>query len=299
MLAIDGLEAKLVERWELKTYMQKYHGIHDVTIAVQKGEPLYTPLIWASFLLGEPSYRYNFTIKEIRMKRDSVGYGFLTPLYKFKLKILGKRNLGIRNLLTKLGIYNLKKVAESLYSIESIPLNIREKTIVEELRRKGYKVWCSEFPGLGDPYHAKIRATFSRYFNVDLKKRIELLDEVYSHDLEVLRETTSAIEKYDCIFSYIESIDIANHMLYRPKNIKSMISLARYYKGLATNIEKMIINKNNSLAILIVSDHGYDPNMHSHSTYGFWSLNIKTSIIPKTMLDFKNIILNLVEKKVE
>jgi len=299
VLAIDGLEAKLVERWKLKTYMQKYHGIHDVTIAVRKGEPLYTPLIWTSFLLGEPSYRYNFTMKEIRIKREAVGYGFLTPLYKFRLKILGKRNLGIRNLLTKLGIYNLKKVAESLYNIESLPLNIREKTIVEELRRKGYKVWCSEFPGLGDPYPAKIRATFSRYFNVDLKKRKELLEEVYKHDLEVLRKATYAVEKNDCTFCYIVSIDIANHMFYRPKNIKSMISLARYYKGLAMNIKKMIMAKNYSLAILIVSDHGYDPNIHNHSTYGFWSLNIKISITPKTILDFRNMILNLVENKIE
>lgn len=295
MLAIDGLEAELVERWRLKTYMQKYHGIHDVTIAVQKGEPLYTPLIWTSFLLGEPSYRYNFTMKEIRIKREAVGYGFLTPLYKFRLKILGKRNLGIRNLLTKLGIYNLKKVAESLYNIESLPLNIREKTIVEELRRKGYKVWCSEFPGLGDAYSAKIRATFSKYFDVDLKKRKELLEEVYKHDLEVLRKTTYAVEKYDCIFSYMVSIDIANHMFYRPKNIKSIIFLSRYYKKLAIDIEKTIMTKSDSLAILIVSDHGYNPNTHEHSTYGFWSLNVRTSITPKTVLDFKNVIFNLVE----
>ena len=49
ILGLDGLEYKLVERWNLEVFKQKVYGSHDVSFF----RNIFTPIVWASFLLGE------------------------------------------------------------------------------------------------------------------------------------------------------------------------------------------------------------------------------------------------------
>lgn len=45
VLAIDGLEYKLVKKWNISTYMQKKYGKHDISVALKPGDPISTPLL--------------------------------------------------------------------------------------------------------------------------------------------------------------------------------------------------------------------------------------------------------------
>ena len=81
-------------------------------------------------------------------------------------------------------------------------------------------------------------------------------------------------------------------MLYKPKNFKYIAALYSTYKKLANLIAESIPSRSD-LCILMLSDHGFDPINQTHSDYGFWSMNVKPPKKPKTILDFKDIILEL------
>lgn len=292
VLCIDGLEAKLIERWNIKEYKQKYYGIIKISESIKKGDPIYTPLIWASFLLGEPAYKYNFTIEKIRYERLKIGYGWLFPLYSIRLKLFDHKKLGLRSLLKKLRLFNLDKVIKHSYKIESLPQNVKIKTIVEVIKNRGFQVWIKDFPSYNDSYYAKIRTILRDYFNINFNKRKKIVDEIYKFASKRLEEAINSLKNYHIIFYYTNLIDVANHMFYRPKKLKAMITLAEYYMKFANKIKELLNNLTNYV-LLIISDHGYDPISHDHSVYGFWSLNIKPPFTPIKITDFYNLILDL------
>ena len=289
MLAIDGLDPGLVEKWRVGPLLQEVHGVHDPRAGLGEGEPIYTPLVWSSFLLGEPAHKYGLTMREVRIRRDCVGYGLLSPLYRLKLRLLGGRKLGVRRLLMKLGLYNIDRVARALHEIESLPPEAVERTFVREAERRGYSVWIGEFPGLGDPYYASVRAKFSLYFNLSLEERRRRAEGLYKHDKAVIEEASRALRDHDLVVCYVAIIDIANHMFYRPGSLRAMAMLASYYRRVAEDVEDAA---RGAEAVLIVSDHGYDPKTHSHGDWGFWSLNVEPPERPRTVLDFKKLILD-------
>ena len=53
---------------------------------------------------------------------------------------------------------------------------------------------------------------------------------------------------------------------------------------------------NIKFACIIVSDHNYDCVIQEYSPYGFWSLNFRLNSRLKTILDFKNIVINLLKR---
>lgn len=296
ILGIDGLEYNLVRRWNLKGYMQKYYGCHYVKTAVKPGEPIYTPLIWASFLIGEPSYKYGLSMQEIIKQRARVGYGIIYPLYVIKSKIFKNRNLGIRDLLAKMRLFRRDKVVKAFSEIEKLPDNAIERTFVKVAERLGFKVWVKEFPTLIEPRYAEVRAEFSKYINHRLSDRIAKLEELFEYSITSLEKAVNALRDNDLVLYYTALIDEANHFLFRPKCLKCMVALATYYKKLEKAIDYLLDDYKKNCAILIVSDHGYDPKIHDHSEYGFWSSNVKLPRNPVTILDFKTIILEMLKR---
>jgi len=171
-----------------------------------------------------------------------------------------------------------------------------KNTFIEEAKIRGYKVWFNEFPTLKESKFAQIRATFSKYFNLPVKTRIERLNEVYEYSVSSLSSIIRAMEQNDLVLYYTSLIDLANHMFYKPGNIKLMMTLATYYRKFAHDLAAHLSVLPDNIAVLIVSDHGYDPQAHDHSFYGFWSINVQPPRKPKTILDFKNLILSLLER---
>jgi len=292
VLAIDGLEHDLVSRWDLNFFKQKYYGKIDVKVAVKPGDPLYTPLIWGSFLLGKPVYFFGLDMGKIKQERMKLFYGKLYPLFKLKKKFLGGKNLHLRRFLMRIGLADFNAIVKSLSKIEALPSSALQHTFVAEAERRGYKVFCKEFPTLRESRYAEMRAMFSKFFNLPLKDKLLKLEEVFQYSSELLDEMVTALESHDLLLYYTSVIDYAQHMLYRPRNLKYMAVLRSTYKKLASLLSSLV-PKSGNLCTLIVSDHGYDPVKQEHSDHGFWSLNIKPPKIPKTILDFKDIILEL------
>ncbi|MEB3779292.1 MAG: alkaline phosphatase family protein [Desulfurococcales archaeon] len=292
IIAIDGLEYNLVEKWNINTFKQKYYGKHDVTVAVKPGEPLYTPLIWASFLLGEPSYIYGYTDKIMKKKRGEVGYsGILKYLFYIKFSILGTRQLKLREILLKLGLFKSDKIKEKAHIIESMPSHLLKKTFIQKAIDNNLKVKYNSIPSMPNDKYAEYRVFLYKYFNSSIKDRILILNKLYNETESDLNNILNNINTYDLVIYYTPLLDEAHHMLYRPNKPIAMVHLRRYYKLVEKQFLRIVnsINYNNSL-VLIVSDHGYDPSTHEHSNYGFWSSNLKLEVNPSKITDFRWII---------
>ncbi|RLE67121.1 MAG: hypothetical protein DRJ47_00995 [Thermoprotei archaeon] len=295
VLGIDGLEARLVKRWNLKNIMQREWGTHDVASVVGPEEKIYTPIIWASFLLGDSAVRFGYTWKQILDERMKVAYGpILYPLYRFKIFLFGKRKLGLRKYMVKLGLYKRDRVRREIWRIERLPEHIKQKTLVKEAKNLGYRVWIKEFPSYNDKEVAEMRAYMSIHFFETLDERLKYLEEVYSFSIKLLEEAIDEFDAYDLLLYYSPLIDFANHMLYRPGKLKLMVHLASYYKRIDRLVEK-VSEKIGDSALMVISDHGYDPMEHEHSGYGFWSSNIILTKKPQSITDFKNIIMDLLK----
>ena len=292
VLGIDGLEYDLVDKWDIKVYKQSYYGKIDVRAAVRSGDPLYTPLIWGSFLLGKPSYLFGLSMEEIKERRIRSLYGKFYFLFKLRKKLFGDRNLHLRGFLTKIGLADLNEVVRNTPMIETLPPNVLKYTFIAEAEKRGYRVFYTEFPGLKESKYAEMRACFSRYFTMPLDRKLSKLEEVFEYSSKLLSETISVLEGYDLLLYYTSVIDYAHHMLYRPTNLRYMVTLYSTYKKLA-NLISSLVPKSRELCTVIVSDHGFDPVKQEHSDHGFWSINLEPPKIPKTILDFKSIILEL------
>jgi len=294
VLGIDGLDANLVIRWRLKTFMQQYYGVHDVRVAVKSNDPLYTPLIWAAFLLGKPAYSCGFDHKLITLRRDQWGYRLPRIFYRVRLKLFGTRNLGIRPILMKLKIYDIKRVIDKAHEIEALPEEALRYTFPEIAKSNGYRVWVKEFPSYNDFRFAEWRARHSEFVGAPIEKILDELEKRYQYSFELLQEAIESADSHDLILYYTPIIDLANHKFYKPRNIKYMTLLANYYKKMEKAVSEAVKQIPES-ALLILSDHGFDPKTQEHSSQGFWSINVKPPLFPKTILDFKSLILNLLE----
>ena len=235
--------------------------------------------------------RYGFDFDEISKRRIQLGYRIPRVIIELRKKLFGKRNLHLRPLFMKIGIFQINRIINNAHKVESLPENALEDALPSIAEKLGYRVWIKEFPSYNDQQRAKLRgAVSSLIFDNDseILRQEEFLTE------KLFDEATGSISSHDLILYYTDLIDLANHRLYRPGDIKSMTILASYYK----KIEKLIISTVKSfedLAVMVVSDHGFDPVKQEHSDYGFWSLNVKPPKIPRTILDFKNIVLELLD----
>ncbi|WP_228546788.1 alkaline phosphatase family protein [Hyperthermus butylicus] len=294
---IDGLEYELVVRWRLRGLMQRYYGRHDVTVAVRPGEPLYTPFIWASFLLGRPSYELGFSYSRQRVERDAQAYPPLLRLfYKLRVRLLGYRSLGIRRLLVKLGLYSFERAGAAAEKYETMPGELVEHTFVAKAEKMGYRVWFKEFPSLRDPTFAQHRVGLTKLFDADYGERIRFLYDMLDRAEKDFHEAARMLDEYDLVLYYTSVIDEAHHLIYRPDSLKLMTVLRSIYGRVEKMIAELAGKKGGRVAILVVSDHGYDSRLHEHSPYGYWSLNVEPPRRPEKVTDFHDIVLELLEK---
>ena len=289
--AIDGLEYNLVVKWDMKTFMQKKFGVHDVTVSVKPGEPLYTPLIWASFLLGEPAYKYGFDMDYIESRKAEYGYNIiLRYLFKIRKTFLKNKRLGLREFLAKKGIFDINNVKRQSHKIEVMPDSLLARTFIAECKKRGLRVLYKNIPSMPNDKYSRYRAYLFEYFNSEFNKRIEILNELYSETQKDLYYILNNINKYDLIIYYTPLIDEAHHMLYRPGKLSLMVRLRQYYGLVEKQVSLIKENLDRNDLLLIVSDHGYDPNIHEHSNYGFWSSNLPLDPEPRRITDFRWIV---------
>jgi len=288
ILGLDGLEISYVEKLRLKYFMQKEYGTHYIGFM----NKYYTPLIWGSFLTGLHVEWYGYNYDQCLTKRQLEALpSILRPLYKIKKKILGSRKLGIRDLLQKLGIANP-------YPPSILPENLLKLTFPEILKELGYKVVCIEVPGYNEQTGEYWRGLISQYFTKSLQSRYEVLKKVLDVSKERLEKAIYyMLMKYDLIFIYVPIPDLFHHLLYSSKSWREKVKLINLYLELHDACKKVIdFAYDKNYKVLIVSDHGFDENVYHHSECGFWSVNFELPFKPRTVLDFKKLILYIITK---
>ncbi len=284
VLGIDGLDYNLVKRWSIKGLQQKYHGTHSVSMI----KPLYTPIIWCAFLIGDNPVKYGYSIHYIDRKRALYGYNpILKYVYKF-LRTFTKRKLGVRDFFVKLGLFSYNRIKNHVDKIEAMPPELKKKSIIAELKKRNYKVWIKAFPAYNDAIFAKGRLMTIGLSNKIFRERLKLYEK---YTRELISDLLSNINKYDVFFYYTALIDLAEHAFCK-FGLREKAYLYSYYK----KMEKIALEVSSKYPTLIVSDHGFDFKNKIHSDYGFWSTNFVPPLVPKTIMDFKKLILDAVEK---
>ncbi len=280
VIGLDCLEYEDVLSWKLDNLMQRYYGRYDVKPAVKEGNPLYTPLIWASFLTGNPSYRYGFSSESLGRRT----WGKFYLLYKIR-RMIPIRNLHLRRVAINLRIKNLD------CGMERMPEEARRDTFLQIAESKGYRVWAKEIPSYNDDLIARYRMSIGLVYNRPLEEKLEALGRVFSDVERLWREALLALPDHDLVMFYSPLPDFAHHM-FPTKKMKHRLRMYDVYKRL----NEMVSSAPDDAAKLIVSDHGFDSGKFTHSDYGFWSSNVPLPREPKTVLDFKSIVLDLLEE---
>lgn len=282
IIGLDGLDYDIILRWNLKNYLQKYHGKHYVGFACK----LYTPILWSMFLTGINVEKHGYDLEKLKDKRtlESFKYGFLRKMYMLRRKIPLKK-LGIRPILSMLGL--VRKYPSSI-----MPNYLIKQTFIEELKSRGFKTAAIEVPGYNEIVNEKYRSLYRKYIFKSLTEKLKFLREIINDCCNrVFKAQNLVLNGYDLVFVYLPLPDIAHHLLF--KNLRETVELRKIY-GKIMNIIKPLLSLSKNYAILIVSDHGFNIKENYHSQWGFWSLNIKPPFKPYKITDFKELILRIV-----
>jgi len=282
ILGLDGLEHKLVLRWDLTRLLQQFHG----EFYVGSISRLYTPLVWGSILCGfnveEKGYDYE---KAARMSMGKLGV-----LHVIKRYVVGeKKKMWLaRKLLKKLGLLETPRYV--------MPEQLLKETFLEKTIELGYHVFALEVPGYNERINGVFRLKGSKIaISKSIKAKKSHVEEVKQDAIRRLTEAKKALNNYDLIMCYMSLPDLAHHFFF--KGVKSRIRILTLYKWLEENVNKIVLEHAYKLGfnVMILSDHGFDMKKYDHSKYGFWSTNFQTEV--KTFEDIKGCVLNLLQAK--
>lgn len=262
VLGLDGLEYDLVVKWQLRHLMQKTYGKFEIgeKYFIWKdgiGGP-YSPLVWASFITGEPPSVHG--ISGFWTYRNRL-LDFTRKL-PFIAKFQGKRRylskLGIKPTMEKRQDLKVKTIFDAVQP--SIAIDVVGYNPMETLRRKQFK--------------AKNIDEFMHIAFNNFKRKKEIL-------------FSKLNSNWKLFMFYVSLTDHAGHCW----TFNRLRKVYQAMDALVTEIKNSIDN----CIFLIVSDHGmtehrgreeYGTRLHVHSKYAFYSLNIKTKWQPNIITDF-------------
>jgi len=279
ILGLDGLEISLVEKMNLQMFKQEVYGTHSIDFL----SATHTPIVWGCFITGKNVENYGMTLDNIIYERNICGYNpILRPFYKLRYKFLRNINLGIRPILTKLGLF------KPTY-IERIPDKLREDCFPELIKKKVNSLFI-EVPSYSESI--SFRNDCLSLIGKPLKARITFVEKVFKECIRRIKVARGSLNTHDFVFVYLPLPDVASHLFY---DVFSLIKLT-YMKLYRLLLPLMDEAYELGFKVLIVSDHGFDFKNHTHKKYGFYSFNFHPPFRPKTIMDFKEIILNLFEE---
>ncbi len=276
ILAYDGLEATLVEEWQLRNILQEYHGRHD-TLRSPVSDEILTPVIWTSFITGLPPEKHGVY--------DWWSYGGLIDRLRFSpllRRIRGKRK--ILAFLRKLGlrIEPRKRLVD-----RSAIAGRRLRSIFDE-----YPSRVLYWPAWNEPeqihreYAEALKRSVEDYMSVIWKWhrwRREML-------MKALPEWLESNERI--LAAWFDISDLFGHICIArcPERL-----MEAYYEldSIARIVRRRVRQSGRSIAVLVVSDHGMKPDENGvgeHSEYGFWSLNVEPPLTPRSILDFRRLV---------
>lgn len=268
ILAFDGLEYNLVERFKLKNMTQKQYGKLSIPrecyteTTDPRGEKVYepwTPYVWSSFLTGKLPTEIGLT-KETLAKWDT---SILQLLRIFSMKVgLGKIK-NKRKLFQKLGFTRRQFSLQdhkypTIFSHAKKPCIINVPTVSKE--------WGVQLEGKN--FDEMLRASWHRFYKVRSKT------------FKAIKE-----KNWDLLMAYTRLLDVVGELFYG--NFKELFKAYVICNQFVGKVKKHL---GNNIICLIISDHGIEKFgktvFGKHSDYAFYSLNMRTAWTPTTILDF-------------
>lgn len=264
ILALDGLESTLVEKWQLKGLQQKYHG----TIDVSEFKHILTPIIWASFITGQTPEVHGITSwwnVTTNSRLDSLLHWFI---YNFpKVKKMSRQQL--RNIGKYVGI----EVRPPLAS---------------DLRRKGLETifQYAKNPVVIDvPAYNETADTRERYSQAMEKGFVNYENEIWKIHKERVSKIFDKIDSdWDLFMIWIDLADQMGHLWMEKDNTK----MAKAYLDCELLAQKISEYIGEEATLMIVSDHGMTTveGIPAHSSHAFYSFNRDVKWKPKSILDY-------------
>ena len=246
ILGLDGLDPHLVDRWKMEWFKQKVWGKHYVGFL----KHLYTPILWGCFLTGLNVEKFGYDIKSLREKREAEV--FRNILLRKALIIRRKipiANLGIRNLLIRLGVINYGKAV--------MPIHLLKRTFLEELKFKGFKVAAIEVPGYNETINEYYRSKINDLIAAPFRKKVELVEEALEDTRERIQKANKYLERdYEVVFLYTPLPDLAFHFAAKPK-LKIKLWLREIHFSLYNAVKELLsLASEKGYVSLMVPDHG-------------------------------------------
>lgn len=240
--------------------MQEKHGKYILSHSyyhVDEHVP-YTPIIWASFITGLPPEKHN--IRSLFTYGQFLDYLRNIPFIK---RIKGKRKIFLR-----LGL-KPRRVGKRDLAKETFFDKIRPSVAIDV---PAYNESTEVNWRLGETLMSK-----------GLKEYVKELWKVYDDRKKQVFENIG--EDWKLIMAYFKIADLLGHM-YIAKRVRSLQKVYLNLDELACEIKKKIPD---NTIFLIVSDHGIKPEPDgtgTHTSHGFYSINIATDWKPKDVTDF-------------
>ena len=271
ILAIDGLEYKLVERWRLRGLQQTIYGWLDVS----NFKHLLTPIIWASFITGMPPEVHG--IKSWwTFSSNSVLDSFFHWI-RYKIPIV-----------QNMSQWKLRKL------LKFFGLNVAPPQ-ANDLKRKGLATifdYASNPVVIDVPSYNESPNTRARYSHA-MDRGIEAYEkELWKvHEERVGRIMNVLNSKWDLFMAWIDIGDQMGHIYFDNK-----FKMLKTYTRLDTLAQRIRQNLKKDTFFLIVSDHGMklsSDGYPEHSNRAFYSFNRNIKWRPQNILDYANFIKSL------
>jgi hypothetical protein len=288
ILALDGLEHSLIEKWNLTGLMQHKHGTHDASGL----EVLTTPICFSAILFGEDpriyGYTYNFFLKGYDYGYNSL----LRPFFWFRRKLFSRwKDLGLRKKAIEIGAFKTNLVRNNMSE------EMRNHTILRKLEKEGYSIKTDNIPAYDEIPKENLRGLLFKMIGKPLYKRQEHVNELMNVVRMRFIRNIEEIPNRDLIFIYSPLPDIAHHLVHERQDMELM--LRNVYEKLDRLVSDFALKK---IAMLILSDHGFNHSFDEngkcieaeHGIQGFWSVNIDSEGA-KTIFDFHDLIYNLIK----
>lgn len=278
ILAFDGLEYDLVERFRLKNIKQKQYGKLSIPKECYtetrdpRGEKVYepwTPYVWSTFLTGKLPAATGIS-RETLIKWNKPALQFLRT-FSMKIGLDRIRNKG--KIFEKLGFRRKHFSLEdhkcaTIFTYAKAPCIINVPTISKE--------WGVELEGRN--FTEMIKASWHCFYAVRGK-------------------TLKAVKdgNWDLLMAYTRLLDVIGELCFGDfKKLFKAYTICNKFVGEV----KELLGENT--VFLIISDHGMErfgnTPFGKHSDHAFYSLNKVTNWKPTSILGFFNQIINWLTK---
>lgn len=257
VLCIDGLDHRLAREFRMRSLLQEYNGVIDLSEFQQRYGRVHSLEIWHTFLTGE-------------MPPEKLSWVTPTRLLDYSKRVADL--LGVRRAARRVALaLGLSRILTREYKVpKALP------DLVDGSRTIGMVLYDD------------VRGSMGRLAKAIKKGVQEYEREAYLQFYGKRRAILALLaEDFKLALAYIRLLDSIGHVYPRSK-----LKLMKAYSKVNSLVSA--VRARFSGAVMVVSDHGMD-HTGMHYPEAFWSLNTKPPFHPRRVADLHELVLKLVE----